>query len=154
MSLSSITFGWLRDGLGNLKAAREIEDNFGAFTFGQKFYCDPSAINASDNNLGTSKREPLATVQAGLDLMTSGNHDILYLGGEGGHTLADELVITKDRLHIVGTGFRGGAHQGQRSRLTLGVTTGAAIAAIKITGTGVTLNNLKISSADTLSTSL
>ena len=154
MSLSSRTFGWLRDGLGNLAAAREIEDSFGAFTFGDKYYVNPDASNASDNNLGTSKAEPLNTLSEANDRVVSGNHDIIYLGANGGHALVSELVISKNYVHIVGTGFREGAHQGQRSRITLGVSTGTGIAAIKITGKGVTLNNLKISSSDTLSTSI
>ncbi len=156
MSLSSRTFGWLRDGIGNLKAAQEIEDNFGAFTFGTKYYVATTSevANASDNNLGTSAREPLATISEANDRMTTNKNDVVYISAASGHTLSDELVISKSRVHFVGTGFRDGAHQGQRTRLSMGVTSGSAIAAIKITGPGVTLNNLKITSADTLSTSI
>ena len=156
MGWSSETFGWLRDGIGNLKAAREIEDSIGAFTFGTKYYVATTSevSNASDDNVGTSPREALATISEANDRMVTNKHDVTYISAGSGHTLSDELVISKNRVHFVGTGFREGAHQGQRTRLSLGVTTGSAIAAIKITGTGVTLNNLKISSADTLSTSL
>ncbi len=155
-SLSARTFGWLRDGLGNLAAAREIEDNFGAFTFGQKYYVATTSevSNASDNNTGKSAREPFATIAKANATMATNQHDVCYISAASGHTLSTELVISNSRVHFVGTGFRDGARMGQRSRLTMGVTTGTGIAAIKITGVGVTLNNLKISSADTLSTSV
>ena len=156
MGLSGTTFGWLRDGLGNLDAAQEIEGRLGFGTFGTEYYVATTTevSNASDNNLGTSPSEPFATLSQAVSTATTNKNDVIYLSAATGHTLSDELVISKNRLHIVGTGFRGGAHMGQRTRLSLGVTTGSAIAAIQITGTGVTLSNLKISSADTLSTSL
>ena len=156
MGLSGETFGWLRDGIGNLDAAQEIESQLGDFTFGTKYYVATTTevSNASDNNLGTSPAEPLATLSAAVDLVTTNKNDVIYMSAASGHTLSTELVLSKNRFHIVGTGFRGGAHMGQRTRLTMGVTTGTGVAAIKITGTGVTLNNLKISSADTLSTSV
>ena len=156
MSWSQRTFGWLRDGIGNLAAAREIEDSMGAFTFGTKYYVATTSevSNASDNNLGTSAREPFATIAKANAVMASNRNDVCYISAASGHTLSTELVISNSRVHFVGTGFRSGVRQGQRSRISMGVTTGTGIAAIKITGTGVTLSNLKISSADTLSTSI
>ena len=131
----------------------ELLDLIGpGFTFGNIYYVDKE--RGRSGNTGLSSDAALATVLQAYDKITSGNHDIILLSAEGGHVLDDMLDLTKSRFHIVGTGMRHGAYMGQRSRLTLGVTTGSAIAAVKITGTGVTLNNLKISSADTLSTSL
>ena len=77
MGWSSETFGWLRDGIGNLKAAREIEDSLGAFTFGTKYYVATTSevSNASDNNLGTSPREPLAPIPQANAKMAASNHD-------------------------------------------------------------------------------
>jgi hypothetical protein len=124
----------------------------GFLTFGTIYYVD--ADNGSDDNDGLAMDKAFATLAEAYAATTSNNHDVIVLSANGGHTLTDELLIAKNRVHIVGTGFRGGAPMGQRSRITVGATTGDAIAAIQITGVGVTLNNLKISSADTLSTSV
>lgn len=43
---------------------------------------------------------------------------------------------------------------GQRTRWEMGVTTGSAISLLKVTGTGNTFTNIKMTSADTLVTSL
>ena len=153
MTLSSRTFGWLRDGLGNLAAAREIEDEMGAFTFGNKYYVNPDASNASDNNLGTSKREPLSTVLAAYNKTTTNNHDIIHLSANSAHAIAAEIVVSKNRVHFVGTGG-GSRYIGQRTRFEMGVTTGTGIAIIQNTGNGNTFTNIKFRSVDTLSTSI
>ncbi len=154
MSLSSRTFGWLRDGLGNLKAAREIEDSLGAFTFGDKWYVNPDATNASDDtNSGKSKAEPLSTVAEANDRATSNNHDIIYLSGNSAHAIASELVVSKNRLHFVGTGG-GSRYIGQRTRFEMGVTTGSGIAIVKNTGNGNTFSGIKFRSVDTLTSSI
>ncbi len=49
MSLTSRTFGWLRDGLGNLRAAREIENMMAIGQIGRVFYYDP-ASGGADNS--------------------------------------------------------------------------------------------------------
>jgi len=126
-------------------------------TYGTVYFVNPTTGSDGFDGLSltvSGGSGPKATLLAAYNATTSNNHDVIVLSANSGHTLADELIIAKNRVHIIGTGYRDGAHQGQRSRITLGVTTGSAIAAIQITGTGVTLNNLKISSADTLSTSL
>jgi len=134
-------------------AARdEFVSGLGFLTFGNVYYVDSN--NGSDLNDGKSMDKAFATISQAYSTVTTNNHDVIVLSANSGHTLTDELVISKNRLHIVGTGFREGAPMGQRSRITMGVTTGSAVAAIKITGVGVTLNNLKITSADTLSTSV
>ena len=78
MGWSSETFGWLRDGIGNLKAAREIEDSIGAFTFGTKYYVATTSevSNASDDNVGTSPREALATISAANETIVTNKHAV------------------------------------------------------------------------------
>ena len=141
--------------MGNRAAGDELMDliGIGVSPFGTIFYVD--ADNGDDDtNDGRSSTSAFKTIAAAYAQVTTNKHDVILLSAGGGHTLADELLLTKNRFHIVGTGHRDGAYMGQRSRLSMGVTTGSAIAAIQITGVGITLNNLKITSADTLSTSL
>lgn len=120
-------------------------------TYGDYFYVD--ANNGDDSNTGKTMKTAKKTVLAAYNLMASNNHDVLVLSAASGHTLTDELVISKNRVHFVGLG-QGSRYMGQRTRITMGVTTGSAIAAINNKGVGNTFFNLKITSADTLSTSL
>lgn len=151
MSLTARTFGWLRDGLGNLAAAREIEDNLGPFTFGTIFYVD--ANNGNDLNDGLSQTQAKKTVLAAYDLTTSGAHDIILMSANSAHVFTAQLDVSKNRVHFVGAGG-GTRYMGQRTRWTMGVTTGSTIALLKVTGVGCTFTNIKMTSADTLSTSL
>ena len=147
-----------RYAMGTRSAGNELLDLLGSpFTYGEHFYVD--ADNGGDNNAGDSSDNAKLTIDGttgGYSLLTAGNHDVLHLSANGGHTLSDEFAFDKDYSHIVGGGFRGGAHMGQRSRISLpaGVSSSGALAAVLITAKGGTLNDLKISSADTLSTSL
>ncbi len=153
MSLSNRTFGWLRDGIGNLDAAQEIESQLGVFTFGTKFYVNPDASNASDNNLGTSKEEPLSTVLAAYNKTTSGAHDIIYLSANSAHTISATLAVSKSRVHFVGTGG-GGRWEGQRTRFESTITTGTGIAQVTVTGVGCTFHNIKFRDTSTNSTNV
>ncbi len=149
MSLTSRTFGWLRDGLGNLLAAREIEAGLSFNGFGLDWYVNPDATNASDdNNSGRSKAEPLSTVAEAESRMTDNNDDVCYMSGVSAHALTTELTITKNRLHFVGAGgpFRS---SGQRTRWELGITTGSEIGLVQNTGNGNTFHNIKMRSVDT-----
>jgi len=139
--------------LASTAAGAELLSNLGLLTFGTVFYVDSDNGNDTVHD-GLSMDKAFKTIAQAYSKTTTNKHDVIVLSAASGHTLADELVIAKNRVHIVGTGFRDGAPMGQRSRITMGVTTDDAISAIKITGVGVTLNNLKITSADTLSTSV
>ena len=61
MSLSSKTFAYLRDGIGNLIAAREIEGKLAGF--GNKDFF-VSSVNGSDTGSfdGRSWQQPFATI--------------------------------------------------------------------------------------------
>ena len=144
----------MRDGLGNLAAAREIESGLGLFTFGDEWYVNPDAVGANDDkNSGKSKAEPLKTVSEANDRATTNNDDIIYMSGNSAHALATQLTITKNRLHFVGASM-GRRYFGQRTRWEMGVTSGAEVALCHNTGNGNTFHNIKMRSIDTNTSSL
>jgi len=125
-------------------------------TFGNVYFVD--VANGSDgfDGLGMVNKGgsgPKATVQAALNEVTSNNHDVIVMTGAGAHSIADEITVSKNRVHFVGLGG-GSRYMGQRTRWEMGVTTGSAIAIVNITGVGCTFTNIKFRSTDTLSTSL
>lgn len=120
-------------------------------TFGDYFYVD--ANDGDDSNDGKTMRTAKKTVLAAYNLTTSSNHDVILMSAASGHSFADELIVAKNRVHFVGLGL-GHRYMGQRTRWTMGVTTGSAVALLKVTGVGCTFTNIKMTSSDTLSTSL
>lgn len=118
---------------------------------GKVFFVNPTT--GSDSNRGTSMAKPLATIAKAYSLMTSNNHDVAVLSASSGLAETDELAVTKNRCHFWGLDAVG-RYYGQRSRWTMGLTTGTAIAIVKNTGTGNTFSNIKFDSSDTLSTSI
>ena len=121
-------------------------------TFGRVYFVD--ADNGDDGRYrGKSVRRAFKTVQKALDTVRSNEHDVIVLSGVGAHVIADELTITKNRIHLVGLGG-GSRYYGQRTRFEMGVTTGTAIAIVKNTGVGNTFTNIKFRSVDTLAASL
>ena len=106
----------------------------------------------SDGNTGKRMDKPLKTVAKAYELATSNNHDVIVLSANSGHAATDELAVTKNRLHFWGLDAVG-RYYGQRSRWTMGVTTGTAIAIAQNTGVGNSFSNIKFDSSDTLSTS-
>lgn len=116
------------------------------------FYVDPD--NGSDSLDGLTPQTPFSTVEAGYAALRSNKHDVLVLSGNGSHTLSDELVITKNRIHIVGADHFLGRYYGQSAKVNLGVTTGTAISAINNQGVRNSFHGLKITSSDTLAASL
>lgn len=122
-------------------------------TFGNYYFVD--ADNGSDDNDGKTMSNAFATVSAAYSAVTSGNHDVIVLTANATHSLDDQITVSKSRVHFYGLDPAGPfRHMGQRTKLTMGVTTGSAIACIVNEGVGNTFHNLKIRSEDTLSTSL
>jgi len=131
-------------------------------TFGNYWFVD---ANTSTPGNGKDKRRPFKYIGQAVTAASSNNHDVILISansavktqsssGDGtGTTVDDELTLTKNRLHFVGLGG-GSRYFGQRTRWTMGVTTGSAIAIVQNTGVGNTFTNIKFDSADTLSTSL
>ena len=107
----------------------------------------------SDGNRGTRMDKPLATIAKAYSLATSNNHDMIVLSANSGHAATDELAVTKNRVHFWGMDAVG-RYYGQRSRWTMGETTGTAIAIVQNTGVGNSFSNIKFDSSDVLATSI
>src|SRR3990167_7461202 len=107
----------------------------------------------SDGNTGKRMDKPFKTIAKAYAQTVTNNHDMVVLSANGALAETDELAVTKNRIHFWGMDAVG-RYYGQRSRWTMGVTTGSAIAVVKNTGVGNTFSNIKFDSSDTLSTSL
>lgn len=118
---------------------------------GKIFYVNPTT--GSDGNKGTSIDKPFATISNAYSSTTSNNHDVIVLSATSAHAATNELTVSNNRTHFYGMDAVKRIY-GQRSRWTMGVTTGSAIAIVQNTGVGNTFTNIKFDSADTLATSL
>ena len=115
------------------------------------FYVNPTI--GSDGNPGTKMEKPFSTVAAAYAAATTNNHDLIVLSANAAHAATDELAVTKGRVHFLGLDAVG-RYLGQRTRWTMGVTTGTAIAIVQNTGVGNTFQRIKFDSADTTTTSV
>jgi len=120
-------------------------------TFGNYWFVDSD--NGSDGNSGKSADKAFATTDKAITSATTNNHDVVCFSGNSAHVQTDQITLTKNRIHFVGLGG-GSRYYGQRTRITMGVTTGTATAVIQNTGVGNTFTNIKFDSSDTLSTSV
>lgn len=118
---------------------------------GKVFFVNPTS--GSDGNVGTRMDKPFASIAKAYSMTTSNNHDMIVLSANAAHAATDELVVNTNRTHFWGLDAVG-RYYGQRSRWTMGVTTGSAIAIVKNTGVGNSWSNIKFDSSDTLATSL
>src|SRR3990167_1055455 len=118
---------------------------------GRVFYVNPT--NGSDNNTGLKMEQPVKTIAKAYTLVTSNNHDAIVLSANAALAESDELAVTKNRVHFIGLDAVG-RYLGQRSRWTMGVTTGTAIAVVQNTGVGNSFQRIKFDSSDTTTTSV
>src|SRR3990167_8639501 len=107
----------------------------------------------SDGNTGKRMNKPLKTIAKAYELATTNNHDVIVLSANGALAETDELAVTKNRLHFWGLDAVG-RYLGQRTRWTMGVTTGTAIAVVQNTGVGNSFQRIKFDSSDTTTTSV
>ena len=107
----------------------------------------------SDGNTGKRMDKPFATIAKAYAQAVTNNHDVIVLSANGALAETDELAVTKNRLHFWGMDAVG-RYYGQRSRWTMGLSAGTAIAVVKNTGVGNSFSNIKFDSSDTLSTSI
>jgi hypothetical protein len=96
------------------------------------------------------------TIASAYAAVTSNRHDVIFISANAAHAQTSMLSISKNRVHFVGFGLRGGAFgMGARARITMGVTTAATdLAVMQNTGVGNTFRNLKFDSANTVAQSL
>jgi len=122
-------------------------------TYGEYIFVDPDSVGADD---GKSMKSAFRTVGQAVTKAVTNTHSVILMNGNSAHSTVavtnDELTLTKSRLHFVGLGG-GSRYLGQRTRWTMGVTIGTAIAIVQNTGVGNTFTNIKFDSSDTLSTS-
>lgn len=121
-------------------------------TYGEYIFVDPDSQGA-DN--GKTMKNAFRTVGQAVTKAATNTHAVILMNANSAHSTAtdnDELTLTKSRMHFVGLGG-GSRYLGQRTRWTMGVTTGTAIAIVQNTGVGNTFTNIKFDSSDTLSTS-
>jgi len=97
-----------------------------------------------------------STVASAYAATTTERHDVILLSAYAAHAQASMLTISKNRIHFIGLGGRGGSiGMGARSRITLGVTTVATdLAEMKNTGVGNTFTGIKFDSSNTKDESL
>lgn len=116
---------------------------------GNYFFVD--ATNGVDGNDGQSWGSAVKTIAQAYSLCVSGHNDTIVLSANASHSLTAMLDMSKSRVHIIGTGAMG-AFKGQRSKISMGVTTATTdVYAVKVTGTGCSLSNVKVISNNTLS---
>ena len=139
--------------LASPAARDELLSSLGILTFGTIYYVN--ADNRSDgtpkgldSNDGLSMDTPFATVLAGYNATTSGNHDYVVMSGNTAHTFTAELAVTKSRVHFLGIGG-GSRYLGQRTRWELATGGSANSAVVTVTGVGNTFTNIKIFNTDT-----
>ena len=119
---------------------------------GRYYFVNPTTGN--DGNSGLNMASPLASISQAYTNSSSNNHDVIVLSATSGHAQTEEITISVNRTHLFGLDAVG-RYLGQRTRVTMGVTTTAGtIAIVQNTGVGNTFENIKFDSSDTLSTSL
>ena len=120
---------------------------------------DSNYVEFYDKYQKTYKDGTLAvhsTIASAYSAVTSNRHDVIFLSANAAHAQTAMLDISKNRVHFVGLGLRGGAMGlGARARVTMGVTTDTDdIAILKNTGVGNTFRNIKFDSSNSLAQSL
>lgn len=120
---------------------------------GKHYFVNPTTGN--DSNEGLDMEHPLASITQAYTNSSSNNHDVIVLSATSGHDQTQEITISVNRTHLFGLDAVPSRYAGQRSRVTMGVTTvSGTIAIVQNTGVGNSFQNIKFDSTDTLSTSL
>jgi len=126
----------------------------GFSVFGNVYYVD--ATNGNDDYDGKSPTKAFKTIPAAYEAVTTNNDDVIVLSAYAAHAITSMLTITKNRVHFVSAGMRGGAYgMGARTRITMGSSTVAAdIALMQNTGVGNTFEGIKFDSSSVEALSL
>lgn len=153
---------------GNLELEKALEElavsgNSVPITTGNIYYVIPTAdsnyvefYNKYQKTYRDGTKAVHNTIASAYAAVTSNRHDVIMLSANAAHAQTSILAITKNRVHFVGMGLRGGAFgMGARARVTMGVTTSASdIAVMSNTGVGNTFRNIKFDSSNTKDESL
>lgn len=103
--LSSSTFGWLRDGIGNEVAAREIESHLSGNVPGKHWFVD--AKSGGSGNDGRSWSRAFGTMEAAFDVLD--DNDVIHLRGPISETLTCPDGVTGVTVVGDGAGLRHGS---------------------------------------------
>lgn len=106
MSLSSQAFGWLRDGIGNEAAAREIESMLAGNVPGRHWYVD-AARGGAGNYDGRSWAAAFPTMAAAFAVL--GDNDVVHLRGPIFEHLTAPDGVTGVTIVGDGSGLRHGS---------------------------------------------
>jgi len=98
MSLTTRTFGWLRDGVGNLNAAREIENFMAIGQIGKVFYYDPTS--GGDGNSGLRPDDAKATLNAAIGLCTASRGDVIVCM-RGTETVTETVAFDVSGITVI-----------------------------------------------------
>ena len=94
------------------------------------------------------------TISSAYSSVVSDRNDVILLSANASHAQTSMLTIAKNRVHFVGLDM-GGRMYGQRSRISMGVTTAATdLGVMKNTGVGNSFRNIKFTSANTKAESI
>lgn len=105
------------------------------------YLVDPA--NGSDTNPGTNFKAPLASIEAGEDLCTANQHDVvLYIAGSSGNNLAAALTWDKNYTHLLG--WCAPTNIAQRARIFQTSTLTGASPLLNITAQGCMFKNFYI----------
>ena len=135
MGLSKTDFGYLRDGIGNLKAARAVEGGLGGAHGATEFFV--SSVSGGSGNDGKSWQTPVATLDAAMGLCTASQGDIVYL--MPGHVESSSAAATWD-IDVAGVSVIGLGHGTARPRFDYDL----AASSIDIGASGCILSNVQL----------
>lgn len=126
MGLSTRTFGWLRDGIGNLAAAREIESKLAGSPSGTAWYVNGSTGADSGSHDGKSWAQPFDTIAHAESVASAG--DVIFVApGE----YNEDITIDVSQLSIVGVGSR---HSVRVTGTSAGTKTAVTISGVNEVG--------------------
>jgi hypothetical protein len=128
MTLSTTSFGWLRDGIGNTAAAREIESKLDVLPSATAYFVHPNGTNVN----GTSWADAFTTVQEAINNASSG--DTVYLAPS---EYNEDVTCTLSQLAIIGVGPK---HSCRITGTSAGTATALTLSGVQ----DVTLANLNL----------
>jgi len=107
MGLTKSTFGWLRDGIGNLASAQEIERQISGLSMGKVFYVNPATGGADDYDTQFPDIDGItcfSTHQGAIDACVSNRGDLIIVK-RGYEAVTTPVLFNKAGITMVAQGF-------------------------------------------------
>ncbi len=123
----------------------------GAETVGEIFW----VIEDSDTDYSKILREHpdnvFNTVELAYAAMTTNRNDVCYVSANTTHTVAAMVTVSKSRVHFIGLAAGDKRLYGQRTRISMGVTSAATdLGTVLNTGVGNSFRNIKFMNSNTV----